>query len=122
MFNSLDERIDISLSPKYHIVINNVSRFGDDYDLEKIEQDPDNAQINTAANLSVEKRILDIKAQLKESTKGFYLTEEISENTRIGEKTWKDIKVQVCSEDAYERLPWFIEMTWCEQTLISDLR
>ena len=37
MFNSLDERIDISLSPKYHIVINNVSRFGDDYDLEKIE-------------------------------------------------------------------------------------
>ena len=72
--------------------------------------------------MSVEKRILDIKAQLKESTKGFYLTEEISENTRIGEKTWKDIKVQVCSEDAYERLPWFIEMTWCEQNLISDLR
>ena len=53
MFNSLDERIDISLHPKYHIVINNVSRFGDDYDLEEIEKDPDNAQINTAGNLSV---------------------------------------------------------------------
>ena len=75
MFNSLDERIDLSLHPKYHIVINNVSRFGDDYDLEKIEADPDNAQINTAANLSVEKRIFDIKAQLKESTKSFFLAE-----------------------------------------------
>ena len=62
MFNSLDERIDLSVHPKYHIVINNVSKFGDDYDLEQIEKDPDNPQINTAANLSVEKRILDIKA------------------------------------------------------------
>ena len=62
MFNSLDERIDLSNHPKYHIVINNVSKFGDDYDLEQIEKDPDNPQINTAANLSVEKRILDIKA------------------------------------------------------------
>ena len=62
MFNSLDERIDLSVHPKYHIVINNVSKFGDDYNLEQIEKDPDNPQINTAANLSVEKRILDIKA------------------------------------------------------------
>ena len=111
MFNSLDERIDISLHPKYHIIINNVSRFGDDYDLEKIEKDPDNAQINTAANLSVEKRILDIKAQLKVSTKSFFLTEEISENTRIGDKIWKDVKEQVCREDTYRELSWFIEMT-----------
>ena len=111
MFNSLDERIDISLHPKYHIIINNVSRFGDDYDLEEIEKDPDNAQINIAANLSVEKRILDIKAQLKESTKRFFLTEEISENSRIGDKIWKDIKEQVCREDSYRELSWFIEMT-----------
>ena len=62
MFNSLDERIDLSVHPKYHIVINNVSKFGDDYDLEQIEKGLDNPQINTAANLSVEKRILDIKA------------------------------------------------------------
>ena len=111
MFNSLDERIDISLHPKYHIIINNVSRFGDDYDLEKIEKDPDNAQINTAANLSVEKRILDIKAQLKESTKSFFLTEEISENSRIGDKIWKDIKEQICRDDTYRELSWFTEMT-----------
>ena len=37
MFNSLDERVDITLHPKFHIVINNVSKFGDNYDIEKIE-------------------------------------------------------------------------------------
>ena len=51
MFNSLDERIDITLHPKFHIVINNVSKFGDNYDIEKIEKDPENAQIIEAANL-----------------------------------------------------------------------
>ena len=50
MFNSLDERIDITLHPKFHIVINNVSKFGDNYDIEKIEKDPENAQIIEAAN------------------------------------------------------------------------
>ena len=51
MFNSLDERTDITLHPKFHIVINNVSKFGDNYDIEKIEKDPENAQIIEAANL-----------------------------------------------------------------------
>ena len=51
MFNSLDERTDITLHPKFHIVINNVSKFGDNYDIEKIEKDPENAQITEAANL-----------------------------------------------------------------------
>ena len=36
MFNSIDERIDISLHPKFHIVINNVSKYGDDYDPTKV--------------------------------------------------------------------------------------
>ena len=51
MFNSLDERTDITLHPKFHVVINNVSKFGDNYDIEKIEKDPENAQIIEAANL-----------------------------------------------------------------------
>ena len=62
MFNSLDERIDISLHPKFHIVINNVSKFGDNYDIGKIEKDPDNAELIAAANLANEKRISDIKS------------------------------------------------------------
>merc|ERR1712026_1398 len=36
MFNSLDERVDISFHPKYHIIFNNVSRYGDNYDLFRI--------------------------------------------------------------------------------------
>ena len=32
MFNSLDERIDVKTHPKYMVVINNVSKYGDDYD------------------------------------------------------------------------------------------
>ena len=54
MFNSLDERVDIQNHPKYYVVINNVSRFGENYDLEAIEKDPDNAVADTEANLSVE--------------------------------------------------------------------
>ena len=62
MFNSLDERVDIDSHPRYHIVINNVSKFGDNYDIDKIEKDPDNPIIIAAANLSNEKRIFDIKS------------------------------------------------------------
>ena len=62
MFNSLDERIDIALHPKFHIVINNVSKFGDNYDIDKIEKDPDNPEIIAAANIANEKRISDIKS------------------------------------------------------------
>ena len=32
MFNSLDERVDTTYHPKFRIVINNVSRYGDNYD------------------------------------------------------------------------------------------
>ena len=32
MFDSLDERIDVKDHPKYMVVFNNVSKYGDDYD------------------------------------------------------------------------------------------
>ena len=50
MFNSLDERVDVSLQPRYHVIINNVSKYGDDYDLEALEKDPDNKEINAKAD------------------------------------------------------------------------
>ena len=37
MFNSIDDRIDIALHPKYFIIINNVSKHGDDYDIDALE-------------------------------------------------------------------------------------
>ena len=61
MFNSLDDRVEIKSHPKYHIIINNVSKHGDDYDIEIIEKDPSNTTPNEAAILSVENRIKDIK-------------------------------------------------------------
>ena len=36
IYNSLDERVDISSHPKYLVIFNNVSRYGDNYDPAKI--------------------------------------------------------------------------------------
>ena len=57
VFNSLDERTDISIHPAYHVVINNVSKHGEEYDLEKVEKDIDNVHSNRTGDLSIEKRI-----------------------------------------------------------------
>ena len=57
MFNCLDERVDITNLPKFHVVINNVSRFGDNADLESIEKDLVNGIVDNETSLSVEKRI-----------------------------------------------------------------
>ena len=102
MFNSLDDRVDITLHPKFSIILNNVSKHGDDYDIEAIEKDPSNASTNSAASLSVEKRITEIKSQLKEAAINFYSPEEVSESSKVGEKRWKDIKNQVCSGESYK--------------------
>ena len=41
MFNSLDERTDIDFHPRVHIIFNNVSRFGENYDVDQAEKNPD---------------------------------------------------------------------------------
>ena len=122
MFNSLDERVDITLHPRYHIVINNVSKYGDNYDIDKVENDPEDPQIIAAANVSNEKRIFDIKSQLKDGAKNFLLSEDISDETRVGSKTWKELKSEVCSSQDYKKATWFIELTQHEKALIEDLK
>ena len=62
MFNSLDERVDISLHPKFYIIFNNVSRYGDNYDPEKIENDPTYDPIKNDPGLSKYQRMDDIKS------------------------------------------------------------
>ena len=57
MFNSLDERVDISKHPKFHVVINNVSKFGDNYAIDEVEKNSDDPQIIASAKQSNEKRI-----------------------------------------------------------------
>ena len=78
-------------------MINNVSKYGENYDIDKIEKDPEDPQIMAAANVSNEKRIFDIKSQLKDGAKNFLLSEDISDETRVGSKTWKELKSEVCS-------------------------
>ena len=36
VFNSLDERVDISHHPKFLLIINNVSRYGENYDAQLV--------------------------------------------------------------------------------------
>ena len=40
MFGSLDERADVTLHPKFQIIFNNVSRYGDNYDPLRIKTEP----------------------------------------------------------------------------------
>ena len=107
MFNSLDERIDVNNHPKYLIIINNVSKHGDIYDIDKIENDPTNASTSTSTSLSVEKRIDDFKTQLKEGAKAFNLGGFVSDSTRIGSKAWKEIKEEVCQGETYQEQTWY---------------
>ena len=62
MFNSLDERINIKFHPKFHIVINNVSRHEEDKDIDSNDNDAENTSNDSTASLSPEKRINDIKS------------------------------------------------------------
>ena len=67
----------------------------------------DNNAFHTETSLSVERRIQDIKSQLKDGAKSFYLTEEVSERTKIGSKVWREIKSEVCDGDSYKKMGWF---------------
>ena len=62
MFGSLDERVDVALHPKYHIIFNNVSRFGDNYDPARIKTDPTYDPFKENPGLSKSQRIQDIKS------------------------------------------------------------
>lgn len=53
MLNSLDERTDISLHPKFKIIFNNVSRHGDSYDPETIGEDLDYDPERTVLQFSI---------------------------------------------------------------------
>ena len=61
MFGSLDERTNDKLHPNYFVVINNVSKYGDDYDPVAVLNDPNYVPQNTSSSLSREQRISDIK-------------------------------------------------------------
>ena len=85
MFNSLDERINVKNHPKYMVVINNVSKYGDNYDPKVVLQNPDYVPQLTGSNLSVQQRITDFKSQVKDVAKRFYLFDKVSDDSAIGD-------------------------------------
>ena len=86
MFGSLDERVDISLHPKYYIIFNDVSRYGDNYDPHMIKNNPTYDPSKQNPGMSKYQRIDDIKSQFKDKAKRFYLHDKVSDETRIGQK------------------------------------
>ena len=111
MFNSLDDRSDSTLHPKFHVVYNDVSRYGNNYDPEKILAEPDTVIQDNSNGLSVEQRISDIKSQLFEQAKNFYLPDKLSQDTKIGEKVWKHIKSEVCENESFKQASWYTQLT-----------
>ena len=107
IYNSLEEEIDVKDHPEYMVVINNVSRYGDDYDPNEVLQNPNYVPPSSGSNLSVQQRIADFKSQVKDAAKRFYLFDKVSDDSAVGDKTWKDVKQEVCSGEAYMNKSWF---------------
>ena len=110
MFGSLDERVDVSIHPRFIIIFNDVSRYGDKYDPLRIKNDPSYDPMDENPGLSKEQRINDIKSQIKDKAKRFYLSDKISDDTQIGSLVWKDIKDRVCASEAFETESWYIQL------------
>ena len=66
--------------------------------------------------------IEEIKNQLKIEAKNFYLGEMDSDYIRIADKSWKDIKKEVCQNNSYKQENWFIQLHDYEKTLVENLR
>ena len=80
--NSFDFETDITNHPKMIVIFNNVS-FQEETEIDKTR---------------IDARIHEYKLALKSNAKLFYLN-EVSDDTVIGEKTWSEIKQEVCATD-----------------------
>lgn len=58
---------------------------------------------------------------IKDKAKRFYLTDKISDETKIGPKVWKDIKEIVCS-GAYKNENWYSELLEHQLSLVEDMK
>jgi len=121
IFSSFDERVDIPLHPKYCIIFNDVSRYGDNYDPHLIKNDPTYDPLKQNSGMSKYQRIDDIKSRLQDKAKRSYLHDKLSNETRNGKKSWKDIKDSVCNGD-YKNESWYSELLEHQQRLVEDLK
>ena len=59
---------------------------------------------------------------MKEIAKKFYITEWVSEATKIGSKSWGEIKHEVCSDEKYQEQEWYKSLSEDEIALLSALK
>ena len=99
--NSLHPKTDIKNHPKFIVIFNDVSLY-ENVSLEKLDEHiktmnkPENYKKFKGRKNQI-KRIEHYKKDLKENVKKFYLKKNISDETKFGSRTWKDLKSHVCS-------------------------
>ena len=103
--NSFDFETDITNHPKMIVIFNNVS-FQEETEIDKTR---------------IDARIHEYKLALKANAKLFYLN-EVSDDTIIGEKTWNEIKQEVCATDLYKFKPWYAALKKDKQELVDMLK
>ena len=103
--NSLHLNTDIKNHPKFIVIFNDVSLY-ENVSLEKLNEhiktmnEPENYKRFKGRKNQIE-RIEHYKKDLKETVKKFYLMKIVSDGTKFGSSTWKELKSQVCSNEDF---------------------
>ena len=72
--------------------------------------------------MTKDKRVHDIKSQLKEVVKLFYLSNKVSDDIQFGSKPWSILKEQIFYSEEYKEEPWYKELIDDQKDLLEDLR
>ena len=67
-------------------------------------------------------RINQYKDLLKEIAKKFYMHQMISDETQIGQMTWKEMKDEVWRNDQYKDQEWYQNLKYYEKELIEEMK
>ena len=112
--NSLHPNTDVKNHPKLIVIFNDVSLY-ENVSLDQLDEhikimnEPENYKRFKGRQNQIE-RIEHYKKDLKENVKKFYLKKNISDNTKFGSRTWKELKVQVCLSDDFQKEEWFAQL------------
>ena len=99
--NSIHPETDTKNHPKFIVIFNDVSLY-ENVSLDKLDghmktiNEPENYKKFKGRKNQIE-RIEHYKKDLKENAKKFYLKTNISDETKFGSRTWKELKFQVYS-------------------------
>ena len=99
--NSMHERTDIKNHPKFIVIFNDVSLY-ENVSLEKLDDhiktinEPESYKKFKGRESQIE-RIEEYKNRLKDTCKKFYMRKNLSNDSIIGSKKWKEIRFDVCS-------------------------